>query len=85
MARPAISFTKLNETLQISEHHDGWWLYDFTQGMNLGMRAKTKDDAFVEALTYYQERMQLVEKKFTYLESKVRNFVRQFEYDDDDD
>jgi hypothetical protein len=78
MAKPAISFTKLSDTLQISEHHDGFWLYDFTQGMNLAMRAKTRDAAFVEALEYYQERFKDLSLAYADLRSRVDNFVNQF-------
>ncbi len=78
MAKPPISFTKLSETLQISEHHNGFWLYDFTRGMNLAMRAKTRDDAFVEALTYYQKRLIEIEKAYYDLQSQVDAFVDQF-------
>ncbi len=78
MAQKAISFTKLSDTLQISEHHDGFWLYDFTRGMNLAMRAKTRDDAFTEALTYYQKRLQEMERCYSDLKSQVDTFVNQF-------
>ena len=53
-----ISNTKLSNTLDLSECKDGWWLWDQTRGMNLAMRAKSRDAAFVEALSYYQERLQ---------------------------
>jgi hypothetical protein len=45
-AKKIISFTKLSDSLQISEHPDGFWLYDSTRGMNLAMRYKTRDRAF---------------------------------------
>ena len=79
-----ISFTQLNDTLQISEHIDGFWLYDHTRGMNLAMRAKTRDDAFVEALTYYQERLKELESSYASLRGRVDVFVEQFVEDDDD-
>ncbi len=79
-----ISFTKLNDTLQISEHHDGFWLYDFTKSMNLAMRAKTRDAAFVEAITYYQRRLADLEKAHNCLSNRVEAFVCQFRNDDEE-
>jgi hypothetical protein len=78
MSRPPLSLVKLSDTLILSECHDGWWLYDKTGGMNLSMRAKTSTDAFVEALTYYQKRLMVVEHEYTELNSKVNAFVDQF-------
>jgi hypothetical protein len=57
---------------------DGFWLYDKTRGMNLSMRAKTKDDAFFGALKYYQRRLQEVEAAHKDLAAKVAAFVDQF-------
>jgi hypothetical protein len=82
MSRPAISNTKLSETLTLSECHDGWWLYDKTRGYNVSMRAKTKDDAFVEALTHYQERLKSTEEYQSSLRDKVETFVKQFVTDE---
>lgn len=84
MTRPAIANTKLSDNLTLSECHDGWWLYDYTRGMNLSMRAKTPTDAFVEALTYYQRRLQEVEQGYTELQKKVDAFVSQFKEDEDE-
>jgi hypothetical protein len=78
MSKKAISFTKLSDTLQISEHHDGFWLYDFTRGMNLAMRAKSRDEAFTEALSYYQDRLKEYEGMYASLKSRVDSFVEQF-------
>lgn len=76
--RPAIKNTVLNDTLTLSECHDGFWLYDKTRGMNLSMRAKTQTDAFVEALTYYQSRMSEVETEYRTLRGLVDAFVSNF-------
>lgn len=78
-----ISATILSDTLELSECKDGFWLYDTTRGMNLSMRAKTKDDAFVEALTYYQRRLKEVETELHSLKTKVDAFVSQFPSEDD--
>lgn len=55
----------------------GYWLYDKTRGMNLAMSAKTEQDAFVEALMYYQERLNLVEGRLSSLQLKVDTFIRE--------
>lgn len=77
MPIPLISHTDLSPTLAISECHDGFWIYDTTQGMNLAMRAKTRDAAFVEVITYYQERLKEIESSYAGLTGSVRAFVAQ--------
>ena len=66
-----------NDTITLSKHIDknDFWLYDYTRGMNLSMKAKTERDAFVEALTYYQKRLLKVETDFKVLNDKVSTFV----------
>ena len=78
-----ISSEKLSETIGIAECKDGFWLYDKTRGMNLAMRAKTRDAAFIKALTYYQNRMAKLEAEHKALTDKVDSFVSQFCDDDD--
>lgn len=78
-----IKHTVLSSKLALTESTDGFWLYDETRGMNLSMRAKTAEAAFVEALTYYQERLTRVETEHKELRSKVDAFVSQFTEDDD--
>lgn len=73
---------KLTPTLRLSECTDGFWLYDTTRGMNLSMRAKTPQDAFVECITYYQKRLSHVETAHRDLSAKVNNFVEQFTTED---
>lgn len=75
---PTINHVQQTETLVLTERQDGFWLYDRTRGMNLSMRAKTPQDAFVEALCYYQRRLAEVEAKHHELETKVNAFVKQF-------
>jgi hypothetical protein len=84
MGRPAKSITSLSDTLEMAECHDGFWLYDYTRGMNLSMRAKTRDDAFVEALTYYQERLKQIEDLYSKLLFQVNDFVQQFTENNED-
>ena len=67
-----------NDTITLSKCIDGFWLYDYTRGMNLSMRAKTEQDAFIGAITYYQRSLKEVEKEFNSLQSKVDDFVDSF-------
>lgn len=83
--RPAIKSTKLSETLTLSECHNGFWLYDTTRGMNLAMRAKTPEEAFVGALGYYQKRLKEVEDAHTHLKGLVGSFVENFIEDEEDE
>lgn len=78
-----ISHTKLSDTLELTECKDGFWLYDKTRGMNLSMRAKSSTAAFVEALTYYQNRLAKVEKAQRGLQTRVDDFVAQFVNEDE--
>lgn len=82
MSKPPDNVVKLSDTLSLCEYksggHLGFWLYDKTRGMNLAMRAKTDTDAFVEALTYYQNRLTTVEADHANLRKKVDSFVAQF-------
>lgn len=80
-----ISSVKLSDTLSMGLYSDGYWLHDKTRGMNLSMRAKTQEQAFVEALTYYQRRLLEVESKYKSLSAKVDSFVSQFVEDEEDE
>lgn len=75
MAAKAIRSIILTDTLTISECKDGYWLYDKTRGMNLAMRAKTEQEAYVQALTYYQKRCADIELKKKKLYDSVNNFI----------
>jgi len=83
MGIKVISSTDLSETLYMLECKDGFWLYDETRGMNLAMRAKTKEEAFVDALEYYQERLKRVEANYKLLKDKVDSFVYQVSTEED--
>ena len=83
MAQKAIRSIKLTDTLTLSECKDGFWLYDKVAGMNLGMRCKSPDDAFVKALTYYQKRLTVSEERYTDLSGKVEKFISQFVTEDE--
>lgn len=45
------------DTLSLTECNNGYWLYDYVVEMNLSMRAKTEQDALIEALMYYQKKI----------------------------
>ena len=83
MAQKAIRSIKLTDTLTLSECKDGFWLYDKVAGMNLGMRCDTEEQAFVEALTYYQKRLTVSEERYTNLSGKVEKFISQFVTEDE--
>lgn len=80
-----IKYNVLSKSLSISECTDGFWMYDETRGMNLAMRAKTAEAAYLEALEYYQERLTEVEEDYKSLKAKVDHFVGQFVEDNDED
>ena len=82
--RKPISTIKLTETLNLSECHDGFWLYDSTRGMNLAMRSKTSTDALVKAIMYYQNRLIDIEQLHKELKNKVDVFVDQFITNEDE-
>lgn len=67
-----------NDTLSLHECNDGYWLYDYVIGMNISMRAKTEQDAFIEALTYYQNKLKKSKEMYDNLYNKVESFICQF-------
>ena len=79
----AIKTEDLTVSISLSECNDGFWLYDSTRGMNLSMRAKTRDAAFIEALEYYQKRLTKVESDYQEMKDKVDKFVSLFSEDQD--
>lgn len=71
------------DTLSLCECNDGYYLYDTVVGMNIAMRAKTEQDACIEALFYYQKRLVEVKADYKTLNDKVEGFLSQFErYED---
>ena len=82
MSKPPDVVSHLSETLSLVEYKSGgnagFWLYDETRGMNLSMRAKSERAAFIEALTYYQQRLICVEGEQRVMSEKVNAFVAQF-------
>ena len=85
MARPSISTVKLNDHLSISECHpdsecrtNNWWLYDKRAGKNIGRHAKTREEAFIEAIEHWAKRALLAEQCYSDLKNSVDLFVNQF-------
>ena len=70
------------DTLSLYECTDGYFLYDYVIGMNISMRAKTEQDAYIEALLYYQKRLVEVKKDYKNLNDKVESFISQFGEDE---
>lgn len=71
------------DTLSLHECTDGYYLYDYVVGMNISMRAKTEQDAYIEALLYYQRRLVEVKTDYKTLNAKVESFLCQFDRDDE--
>ena len=71
------------DTLSLHECTDGYYLYDYVVGMNIGMRAKTEQDAYIEALLYYQKRLVEVKADYKTLNDKVESFLSQFDREED--
>ncbi|WCD44233.1 hypothetical protein Lumi_094 [Xylophilus phage Lumi] len=75
-----------NQMLTVSHHpRDGFWIYDKTRGMNLAMRAKTEQEAWLEVVGYYQNRLRDVEGQLKSITAKVDAFVAQFVEEEDQD
>ena len=71
-----------NDTIQLSKGPDGFWLHDATRGMNLAMRATSEQQAFVNAIMYYQRRLMKIEIEHKSLRGLVDNFVEHFNHVD---
>lgn len=74
-----------NDTLSLHECTDGYWLYDYVIGWNIVARAKTEQEAFIEALMYYQEKLKQTKTELEALSNKVDNFISQFDKGEDDE
>lgn len=70
-----ISGEALSDTLRLSNQTDGFWLWDTTRQMNLAIKVKSEREALVQALHYYQNRLQTVEGEHRALSSKVDSFL----------
>ena len=79
-----ISSKKLTDTLTLSECTDGFYLYDKIRGVNISMRAKTEEQAFVETITYYQKMLMISQTQYKNLSEKVESFIGGFINDEGD-
>lgn len=70
------------DSISLHECTDGYYLYDYVIGMNISMRAKTEQDAYIEAILYYQKRLQEVKSDYKTLNDKVESFISQFDKDE---
>ena len=71
------------DTLSLTECTDGFYLYDSVLGMNISMRAKTEQLAYIEALLYYQKSLQESKLYYKTLNDKVESFLVQFSEEED--
>lgn len=83
MGSKAIDHIKLTDSLTLSKCTDGYWLYDYNRGMNLAMRAETKEEAMLKAIIYYQKRCAEVEQKKKKLYDSVNNFIESLSDNDE--
>lgn len=84
MAQKAIRAVFKNDTLSLHECVDGYFLYDYVLGMNISMRAKTEQDAYIESLLYYQKRLQKVKLELEELNNKVEDFLFKIQNNNND-
>ena len=71
------------DTLSLHECNDGYYLYDTVRWFNIAMRAKTEQDAYIEALLYYQRSLAESKALYNVLNAKVEGFIAQFVTDED--
>jgi len=81
MKKPDVKTIFDKKGFNLCSCHDGIWLYDKILGFNLSMKAKTKDDAFINALEYYQERLKEKENELNELKGKVKDFLSEIPED----
>jgi hypothetical protein len=79
MSKDVIRRIFKNDTLSLVECKDGYWLYDYVLGMNISMRAKTEQDAFIESLLYYQQKLEKTKLELQDINTKVYHFIAQFD------
>lgn len=74
---------KFGDCFTLSQNRHGFWLYDHELEMNLAMKAKTSQDAFVEALEYYQQCCINLKTELSVYKTRVDNFINLFKEDDE--
>ena len=63
------------DTLSLTECNDGYYLYDTVLGQNIAMRAKSEQDALIEAILFYQKNLTETRKSYKELNDKVEDFI----------
>lgn len=72
------------DTFSLTECKDGFYLYDYIEGMNIAMYAKTEQEAHIKAIEYYQRTLKRIRAEHKALSDKVDHFLEQFKNDDDE-
>lgn len=67
--------SNINSKTTITKNKSGYWLYDENRGMNLSIRAASKEAALIESLEYYQERLIYVETENRELHKNIDSFL----------
>ncbi len=62
-------------SISLTEVKGKYWLYDDVLGMNLAMKKETEKEALIEALSYYQNRLQEIQASYFGLKSRVESFM----------
>lgn len=62
-------------SIRLSEVKGRYWLYDDVLGMNLAMKEETEKEALLEAISYYQSRLQEMQSSYFGLKSRVESFM----------
>lgn len=76
-----ISSEKLSDNLSLAECKDGFWLYASDVGMNISVRAKTKEAALLKGLQYYQRRFHEYKTAYESVQNRVNDFIASFPCD----
>lgn len=82
MGRPAIQTFSFPHIDVYECHPDSerqfqhWRLWDDRAEFNIVMSAKTKDEAFVEAIDYWAEKYKKLKLENTVLQNKVDSFIQ---------
>ena len=65
------------DTFNICKHNlkEEYWLYDEIQGYNIVMQAKSKDEAFSEAIHYYQKRYKSLKEDSNRINNEINTFI----------
>jgi len=85
MGRKSIRTIFKIDTFSLVECNDGFWLYDYVLNWSIAAHCKTEQEAYIEALLYYQKYLADTKKELAELRNKVDTFVSQFVEKNEDD